>query len=89
MNPFTTAMFAWQTGFVFTLRSMQLWAEPAKATAQLTEFALEKQRAFTAGAVAAGQAAMAGADAPTVLAAALAPAHRRVRANARKLFRGR
>jgi hypothetical protein len=89
MNPFTTALFAWQTGFVFTLRSMQLWAEPAKAQAQLTEFALEKQRAFTAGAVAAGKAAMAGADAPAVVAAALAPAQRRVRANARKLVRGR
>ena len=89
MNPFTTAVLAWQTGFVFTLRSMQLWAEPAKAGAQLTEFALEKQRAFAAGAVAAGQAALTGADAPAVLAAALAPAHRRVRANARKLFRGR
>ena len=87
MNPFTTALFAWQTGFVFTLRSMQLWAEPAKAQAQLTEFALEKQRAFTAGAAAAGKAAMAGADAPAVVAAALAPARRRVRANARKLYR--
>ena len=87
MNPFTTALFAWQTGFVFTLRSMQLWAEPAKAQAQLTEFALEKQRAFTAGAVAAGRAAMAGADAPKVVAAALKPAQRRVRANARKLYR--
>ena len=89
MNPFTTALFAWQTGFVFTLRSMQLWAEPAKATAQLTEFALEKQRAFMAGAMAASQVAMTGADAPAVLAAALGPAQRRVRANARKLFRGR
>jgi hypothetical protein len=89
VNPFTTALFAWQTGFVFTLRSMQLWAEPAKATAQLTEFALEKQRAFSAGAIAAGQAAMAGAEAQAVLAAALGPAQRRVRANARKLIRGR
>ena len=87
MNPFTTATIAWQTAFVFTLRSMQLWSEPATAQARLTAYALEKQKAFTAGAMAAGQAAMSGAAAPTVLEAALAPAHRRVRVNARKLMR--
>jgi len=38
--------------------------------------------------MAAGQAAMAGHLAPVVIEAALAPAHRRVRANARKLMRG-
>jgi hypothetical protein len=88
VTPFDAALFAWQTGFVFTLRSMQLWAEPAKAQAQLAEYALEKQRAFTAGAMAAGRAAIAGAEAPAVLAAALRPAQRRVRANHRKLTRG-
>ena len=88
MNPFTTATLAWQTAFVFTLRSLQLWAEPAEASARLTAYALEKQKAFTAGAMAAGQAALAGAAAPKVIEAALAPAHRRVRANARKLMRG-
>jgi hypothetical protein len=88
LNPFTTATLAWQTAFVFTLRSVQLWTEPAEAQARLTAYALEKQKAFTAGAMAAGAAALAGAAAPTVLEAALAPAHRRVRANARKLMRG-
>jgi hypothetical protein len=88
MNPFTAAAFAWQTAFVFTLRSAQLWTEPAEAQARLTGYMLEKQRAFTAGAFAAGQAALSGAGAEAVMNAAIAPAHRRVRANARKLMRG-
>ena len=88
MSPFTAASFAWQTAFVFTLRSLQLWTEPTEAQARLTAYALEKQRAFAAGAMAAGQAALAGAAAPAVMAAALAPAHRRVRANAKQLMRG-
>jgi hypothetical protein len=88
LNPFTTATLAWQTAYVFTLRSLQLWTEPAAAQAKLTAYALEKQKAFAAGAMAAGQAAMAGHLAPVVIEAALAPAHRRVRANARKLMRG-
>lgn len=88
MNPFTAAAFAWQSGMVFTLRSAQLWARPAEAHATLTGYAIEKQRAFTAGALAAGQAALAGAAAPAVLAAAVAPAHRRVKANMRKLTGG-
>ena len=89
VDPFTAAIFTWQAGFVFTLRSMQLWAEPAQAQAQLTAYALEKQRAFALGMAAAGKATLAGAAAPAVLAAAMAPAHRRVRANARKLITGR
>ncbi|TCZ55955.1 hypothetical protein [Roseicella aquatilis] len=86
MNPFVAVTFAWQTAFVFTLRSMQLWTEPAEAQARLAAYALEKQKAFAAGAMAASQAALAGAAAPAVVAAALAPAQRRVRANARKLM---
>jgi hypothetical protein len=82
-------LFAWQAGCVFTLRSAQLWAEPAKAQERLAAYALEKQRAFAQGMAAAGRASLAGADAPAVMAAALAPAQRRVRANARKLSRGR
>lgn len=85
MNPFTAAAFAWQSGMVFALRSAQLWSQPADAHGKLAGYALEKQRAFTAGALAAGQAAMAGAAAPAVFAAAVAPAQRRVRANMRKL----
>lgn len=89
LNPLGFGLFAWEAGCVFTLRSMQLWAEPAKAQARLTAYALEKQRAFAEGMAAAGRASLAGADAPAVMAAALAPAHRRVRANAKKLAKGR
>ena len=87
MDPFTASVFAWQTSVVFALRSAQLWVQPATAHSVLAGYAYEKQRAFTAGAFAAGRAAMAGAAAPAVMAAALAPAHRRVRANMRKLTR--
>ena len=88
MNPFTTATLAWQTAFVFTLRSMQLWTEPHAAQARLTGYALEKHTAFAAGAMAASQAMLAGQMVPAVMKAAMAPAHRRVQANARKLMRG-
>ena len=87
VNPFVAAMFAWQAGTVFTLRSLGLWAEPAKAQARLTTYLLEKQRAFAKGATEASLAALAGADPARVAAAALAPAHRRVRANHRSLTR--
>jgi hypothetical protein len=88
MDPFTAAAFAWQAGFVFSMRSVQLWTQPAQAQAQLTAYALEKQRAFSAGAMAASQAMLAGAAAPAVMAAALGPAHRRVRANLKALTHG-
>jgi hypothetical protein len=88
LNPFTTATIAWQTALVFTLRSVQLWAEPAEAQTRLTAYAIEKQKAFTAGAMAAGQAVMCGAGAQAVFAAAMKPAHRRVQVNARRLMGG-
>jgi hypothetical protein len=88
LDPFTTAAFAWQAGMVFTLRSFQLLTQPAMAQAMLTEYAFEKHRAFSAGALAASQAMLAGAAAPAVMAAALRPAHRRVRVNHRKLMQG-
>lgn len=88
MNPFTAAAFAWQAGMVFTMRSAQMWADPAQAQAQLTGFALEKQRAFVQGAMAAQRATLAGASGTAVVAAALAPAQRRVRMNVHKLGRG-
>jgi hypothetical protein len=88
MSPFTAAAFAWQSGFVFAMRSAQLWVEPAEAQAKLTGYVLEKQRAFADGAFAASRAVMAGAAGPAVVAAALAPAHRRVRANLRVITRG-
>lgn len=87
-DPFTYGLFAWQAGWVFALRSATLWAEPARAQAQLAEYALEKQKAFATGAARAGAAALAGASPDAVLSAALAPARRRVRANARKLSGG-
>ena len=80
--------FAWQTGWVFALRSAELWTEPAKAQSRLARYALEKQKAFAIGAVRAGAAAMAGARLEAVAAAALAPSRTRVRANARKLAKG-
>lgn len=85
MTPFAAAMLAWQAGTVFTLRSLGLWAEPARAQALLTQYALEKQRAFAAGSMAAGKAALSGADPAAVVAAALRPAQRRVRVNHRSL----
>ena len=84
-DPFTYGLFAWQAGWVFALRSAELWTEPAQAQARLTEYALEKQKAFATGAVRAGAAAMTGAAPERVVAAALAPSRKRVRANARKL----
>ena len=87
-GPLAYGLFAWQTGWVFAMRSAALWAEPAKAQAKLAEYALEKQKAFATGALDAGAAMMAGAAPAAVAAAALAPSRRRVRANARKLAKG-
>lgn len=87
VDPFTAATLAWQAGTVFTLRSLGLLAEPARAARLLTDYAIEKQRAFAAGALAASRAALTGADPAAVLAAALRPAHRRLRANHRRLTR--
>lgn len=82
-------MLAWQAGWVFALRSAQLWTQPAEAAAALTEMAAEKQRAFAAGALAAGRAALAGSSPDVVATAALRPARRRVAANLRHLTRPR
>jgi hypothetical protein len=89
VTPFSAASFAWQAGTVFALRSLQLMMNPATAQLRLAEYAAEKQRAFAAGAVKATQAALAGADPAAVVAAALKPAHLRVRANVRGLARPR
>jgi N-acyl-D-aspartate/D-glutamate deacylase len=84
-DPVSYALLAWQAGWVFTIRSAQLWAEPATAAAELARMAAEKQRAFAAGALAASKAAMAGTRPDLVAAMALAPARRRVAANLRQL----
>jgi hypothetical protein len=86
-DPARWGLLAWQAGWVFTLRSMDLMARPDGAGAELTRMALEKQRAFTEGWFAAGRAAMRGADPAAVMAAAARPAHRRVSANLRSLRR--
>lgn len=88
-NPAQFALLAWQAGWVFTLRSAQLWTEPAGAATALAAMAAEKQRAFAAGAFAAGRAAMEGSRPDLVAAAALRPARRRVAANLRTLTRPR
>ena len=84
-NPAAYALFAWQAGWVFTLRSMQLGTDPVGASAALAEMGAEKQKAFTDGAFAAGRAVLAGARPDLVAAAALRPARRRVSANMRAL----
>lgn len=87
MTPPAYALMAWQAGWVFTLRSVQLWTDPVTATAELTRMAVEKQVAFSAGALAAGKAALQGTRPDLVAAAAIAPARRRVAANLRELTR--
>lgn len=89
MDAAALGLFAWQAGWVFALRSAQLWSEPAGAAAALTAMAAEKQRAFAAGALAAGQAALRGAGPDAVAAAALRPVRRRVAANIRELSRAK
>jgi len=85
MNPYSMAVLAWQTGFVFSVRSLGLWLAPSAAPARLLSYALEKQRVLADGGMAAGRAVLAGAEPAGVVQAALGPARRRVRANARKL----
>jgi hypothetical protein len=84
-HPAHYAWLAWQASWVFTLRSAQLWAEPAGAASALAVMAAEKQRAFAQGALAAGRAALAGARPDLVAAAAIGPARRRVASNLRQL----
>ena len=87
-NPF--AAYAWfaEAGWVFAMRNAQLWADPARASARLAALGVEKQKAFAEGAVRASLAAMRGATPDIVARAAMAPARRRVRANARKIRKG-
>jgi hypothetical protein len=84
-NPFDAGLLAWRATLVFTSRSLELWAAPADAPARLAGFAAEKQQAFTAGALAAMRLAGQGATPDRILAAAVEPANRRVRANSRRL----
>lgn len=88
-DPAAFALLTWRAGWVFALRSAQLWTEPAGAAASLAGMAAEKQRAFTDGAFAAGRAALRGARPDLVAAAALGPARRRVAVNLRQLTKRR
>ena len=87
-SPF--AAYAWlaEAGWVFAMHSAQLWADPAKASARLAALGIEKQIAFAEDAMKASIAAMRGATPDTVARVAMAPARRRVRANARKIQKG-
>jgi len=87
-NPVGYAWMAWQAGWVFTLRSAQLWAAPATAANELVRMAEEKQRAFTDGVFAASRAVLKGTRPDLVAHVALAPMRRRVSANLRQLTRG-
>jgi len=86
-DPAGWGLFAWQAGWVFALRSMDLMARPDGGAA-LTRMALEKQKAFADGWMAAGAAAMRGEAPAAVMAAAARPARRRVSANLRTLRAG-
>lgn len=87
-HPF--AAYAWfaEAGWVFAMHSAQLWADPARASARLAALGAEKNKAFAAGALKANAAALRGAKPDTIVKAALAPARRRVRSNAKKLLKG-
>lgn len=86
-DPTRWGMFAWQAGWVFTLRSLDLIARPDGASAELARMAIEKQKAFADGWLAAGAAAMRGESPAAVIEAAARPARRRVSANLRTLRR--
>jgi len=70
------------------MHSIQLWANPAKASARMATLWAEKQKAFAEGTMNATTAAMRGATPDTIAKAGMAPVRRRVRANARKIQKG-
>ncbi len=84
------AAYAWfaEAGWVFAMHSVQLWADPARASARLAVLGAEKQKAFAEGAMKASTAALSGARPEAIAKAAMASARRRVRANARKIQKG-
>lgn len=70
------------------MHSAQLWGDPARAGARLAALGAEKQRAFAKGAIKAGATILRGEKPHVIAKAALAPARRRVRANARRIQKG-
>lgn len=87
-NPLSAYTWLAEAGWVFMAHSAQLWAEPAKARKRLAALAAEKQTAFVLGALRAGTAAWRGAKPDAIAEAAMAPARRRVRANAKRIRKG-
>ena len=87
-NPF--AAYAWfaEAGWVFAMHSAQLWADPARASARLATLGAEKQKAFAEGTMKATAVATRKSTPDTIARVAMAPARRRVRANAKKLREG-
>jgi len=87
-SPF--AAYAWlaEAGWVFMMHSARLLADPARANARLAALGVEKQKAFAEGAIKAGTVALRGAKPASIAKAAMAPARRRVRVNARKIWKG-
>jgi hypothetical protein len=84
-TPLSTYAWFMEAGWVFAMHSAQLWANPTKASTRLASLGAEKHKAFAEGAVKASVAALRGAKPDTIVNAAMAPARRRVRANAKKL----
>jgi hypothetical protein len=86
------AAMAWQAAMVVPLRLSRLAADlmlgrPA-ASSELTLMVTEKVAAAASGVGAATARALRGGDAVSVALAAIGPARRAVRANARRLVRG-
>ncbi|MDB5315029.1 MAG: hypothetical protein JWO24_873 [Rhodospirillales bacterium] len=86
MDVTALARFAWEASAVFTRRSFDLAQNPVDAGFRLSDMALEKQRAFTEGAMAAWDAALIGTRPDLVAVAALLPAQRQVTENHRRLM---
>lgn len=80
-------LMPWHAGFVFTLRSLQLWTEPTHAAHRLLAHAEEKRRAMLQGMVGVTRAVVDGATPMALVQAAFEPARRRVAANARGMAR--
>jgi hypothetical protein len=87
-HPFIAYAWFAEAGWVFTLHSAQLWANPTQVSARLAALAAEKHKAFGEGAMKASIAASRGASPDTIAKAAMAPVRRRVRANAKRLKKG-
>ena len=87
-NPFAAYSWLAEAGWVFMMHSAQLMADPAKSGARLAALGAEKHRAMAEGAIKAGAAALRGAKPHIVAQTAMAPARRRVRANAMKILKG-